>query len=86
MVAGRVDAGFQPLLERLTGASGMIPAMNRREKRAGRRSRRQRERALLEVEDRQFTLRRFVDRAVFVWMPIVIAIVAIVVVIIWQTQ
>ena len=64
----------------------MIPAMNRREKREGRRSRRQRERALLEVEDRQFTLRRFVDRAVFVWMPIVIAIVAIVVVIIWQTQ
>ena len=61
-------------------------AMNRRDKRAERRSRKQREQAVREVEDRQFTLRRFVDRAVFVWMPIVITIVAIGVVIIWQTQ
>ena len=64
----------------------MMPAMNRRDKRSERRSRKQREQAVREVEDRQFTLRRFVDRAVFVWMPIVISIVAIIVVIIWQTQ
>jgi cation transport ATPase len=60
--------------------------MNRREKRAERRSRKQREAAVREVEDRQFTLRRFVDRALFIWMPVVISIVAVVIVIIWQMQ
>ena len=63
-----------------------MPRMNRREKRAERRSRKQREAAVREVEDRQFTLRRFVDRALFIWMPVVISIVAVVIVIIWQMQ
>jgi hypothetical protein len=80
---GRSGSEWTPGWGPVAVSSGI---MNRREKRTGRWSRKQREAALREVEDHQFTLRQFVDRALFVWMPVVISIVAVVVVIIWQTQ
>ena len=64
----------------------MMRRMNRKEKRAERRPRKQQEAAGREVEDRQFTLKRFVDRALFLWVPVVITVVSVVMLIIWQTQ
>jgi len=64
----------------------MMRRMNRKEKRAERRPRKQQEAAVREVEDHQFTLKRFVDRALFLWVPVVITVVSVVMLIIWQTQ
>jgi len=64
----------------------MMRRMNRKEKRAERRPRKHQEAAVREVEDRQFTLKRFVDRALFLWVPVVITVVSVVMLIIWQTQ
>ncbi|NQW16065.1 MAG: hypothetical protein HQ478_01130 [Chloroflexi bacterium] len=63
-----------------------MPRMNRRDKRAGRRSRKQREAAVSEVEGRQFSKGRFVDRALFIWTPVVMTVVAVLVVIIYLTR
>jgi hypothetical protein len=62
-----------------------VSNQNREQRRALRRRRRRRREAG-RAGPAPFSLARFLDRAIFLWMPIVIGVIAIIVVIIFLTR